>query len=271
LLINTGSDPDRPRPGRLWLRNIYQVHQRLCMGFPSAERVKDDPHFLKPYRPEDFPEDRCRATQNKNEAGEEALKHVHARRDSQSGFLFRIDPQAGGSPVIVVSSALQPNWDYAFQNADMLLAARPLVREYDPAFPKGAELRFRILMNLSKKSMEHRRTLDKKDAQGRSRSQGKRVALTWREDQQPQEVIVPWFAEKAAPGGFCICECALSRLGWVAGYPPGKKPLKFRWALLEGRLEVTDTARFAHTLASGIGSAKAFGFGLLTVGPLRRE
>ncbi len=35
LLIDVGDNPDRPRPGRLWLRNLYHVHQRLCMAFPS--------------------------------------------------------------------------------------------------------------------------------------------------------------------------------------------------------------------------------------------
>ena len=45
LLIDVGDDPDRPRPGRTWLRNIYHVHQRLCMAFPSRERMEADPPF----------------------------------------------------------------------------------------------------------------------------------------------------------------------------------------------------------------------------------
>ena len=36
LMIDIGNDPTRERPGRLWLRNLYHVHQRLCMAFPSA-------------------------------------------------------------------------------------------------------------------------------------------------------------------------------------------------------------------------------------------
>jgi hypothetical protein len=48
LMIEVGSDPDRPRPGRLWLRNMYHVHQRLCMAFlpPVSKKNKDDPEFL---------------------------------------------------------------------------------------------------------------------------------------------------------------------------------------------------------------------------------
>ena len=43
LMINIGDNPDRPRPGRLWLRNIYHVHQRLWMAFPTSQQRADDP------------------------------------------------------------------------------------------------------------------------------------------------------------------------------------------------------------------------------------
>ena len=83
LLVDVGTDPDRPRPGRLWLRNLYRVHQRLCMAFPSAARKPDDPHFLKPFKPQDF--------------GTSKPKQVHVARRTDAGFLFRIDPQAAAS------------------------------------------------------------------------------------------------------------------------------------------------------------------------------
>ena len=88
LLIDTGINPDRPRPGRMWLRNLYHVHQRLCMAFPSAPRISEDPEFLKPFKPEDF-----------------GKKQVHVKREADSGFLFRIDPEPDGRAVILVQSA----------------------------------------------------------------------------------------------------------------------------------------------------------------------
>ena len=42
-------------------------------------------------------------------------------------------------------------------------------------------------------------------------------------------------------------------------------PLRFGAVLFNGRLEVTDAERFQQTLATGIGSGKAFGFGLLSI------
>lgn len=129
LLIDVGEDPDRPRPGRLWLRNRHRVHQRLCMGFPSQSRRSDDPDFLKPFDPADFG------------------KPDGPPRSPDSGFLFRIDPQPGGRVVILVQSAVAPDWDYAFHNAKYLLAACPQVREFDPSFAKDQSLRFRLVVN----------------------------------------------------------------------------------------------------------------------------
>ncbi|HOZ47506.1 MAG TPA: type I-E CRISPR-associated protein Cas6/Cse3/CasE [Candidatus Hydrogenedentes bacterium] len=267
LLIDVGANPDRPRPGRLWLRNIYHVHQRLCMAFPKAERVHEDPLFLKPYAPGDFPEDRHEAQQEPAEIGCETLKHVHALRSPESGFLFRIDPLPTGAAILVLSAA-EPNWEYAFQNARMLLAAEAEVREYCPAYSVGEKLRFRILMNLSKKSTSFRGESERLDAQGRARTQGKRISLTWAEDQKPEDVIVPWFERKGSAQGFTVHDCVVVRMGWIAGCPPGKKQLRFRSGLLEGTLSVTDASAFGHALTSGVGSGKAFGFGLLTVLPI---
>ncbi len=119
LLINVGDNPDRPRPGRLWLRNLYHVHQRLCMAFPSASRRSADPQFLCPFNPDDF-----------------GPKPVHAARSMDAGFLFRIDPQPSGRVVILVQSASMPDWDYAFHNADYLLAAPPSTKAFEPSATK---------------------------------------------------------------------------------------------------------------------------------------
>lgn len=271
LLVDVGNNPDRPRPGRHWLRNIYQVHQRLCMAFPSAERVSDDPLFLKPYDSGDFL--RERQFSEADPPISDTTRPVHTPRSPEAGFLFRIDPQPGASPAVLVLSATVPNWEYAFQNAQVLLAAKPEVREYHPAYAAEQELRFRILMNLSKKSRDGAKQQNALDRFGRAKTQGKRVALTWNEDQRPEEVILPWFSAKAEAAGFMVQQgCALMRLGWVYGMKPDRsEPLKFRSALFEGKLKVLDPDAFREALASGIGSAKAFGFGLLSVAPVREE
>ena len=54
LLIDTGGNPDRPRPGRLWLNNVYNIHRRLSMAFPLRQRRDGDPKFLQPFDPADL-------------------------------------------------------------------------------------------------------------------------------------------------------------------------------------------------------------------------
>jgi CRISPR system Cascade subunit CasE len=278
LMIDVGDNPDRPRPGRQWLRNIYHVHQRLSMAFPANARKTKDPHFLRPYQPQDFP-----------------LHNLgpHVSRNEQTGFLFRIDPRPGNHPIIRVQSSIKPDWDYAFKNARHLLAADPECKEYNPHFQEGESWRFRILINLSHKA---KCTHDKQinltrvqnnvlDSFGRPKSQSKRVALTWNENQNPEEVILDWFQRKAnvrllpsnqVVNAFSLIRGKVLHLGWVMGWKknhaadqPADHPIKLRSALIEGELQVINPQAFHRLVAGGIGAAKAFGFGLLSLAPMQ--
>lgn len=55
----------------------------------------------------------------------------------------------------------------------------------------------------------------------------------------------------------------------VHGGRRGTGQLTFGAVLFEGRLRVTDADLFRAALASGIGPAKAYGFGLLSIAPAR--
>lgn len=255
VLIDLGSNPDRPRPGRQWLRNIYHVHQRLSMAFPKPPTKEEDGEFLKPFRAERFACER---------------------------FLFRVERSsatAGTCSVLVLSQG-QPDWNYAFRNAAVMLAAPCQCREYNPSFSVGESLRFRILMNLSQKSAAPiKRAALQCGTTSTTDIRSKRLALTWPEDSKPEDTIVPWFTRKAAMArsasgdvdgaGFELCDCEVCSVGWVLGFRPrDKSPLRFRSALLEGKLRVTDARLFLEAMARGLGSAKAFGFGLLSVAPV---
>jgi CRISPR system Cascade subunit CasE len=269
LLINVGDNPDRPRPGRLWLRNLYHVHQRLCMAFPSDPRRTSDPDFLAPYNPDDFPEQRHLADKNKTELGAEVLKQVHSPRAPQSGFLFRIDPQPGGGVVILVQSghAVMPDWNYAFHNARYLLAADPEVKELNPCFSKDQRLRFRLVANPTRRLSQHSLERDGKPVE--EKWIGKRVPV-------PHDRLVDWLAEwrlrqdgRDEPPGFCIDK---DRTTVQAGYiylnkgrdGAGQRLFSVRY---EGELQVTDADKFRNSIEHGIGPGKAFGFGLLSVAP----
>jgi len=260
LLIDVGENPDRPRPGRLWLRNIYHVHQRLSMGFPSERQLAEDPEFLAPFEPGGFEPPR---------------------------FLFRIEPQNNARVIILVQSQSLPDWTYAFRNASMFLAASPQTREYRPTTMPGQEMRFRIRINLSRKSKwaqdgtDFRKFSQRTDSKGHPKYQSKRIGLTWDNQSGPDRTVREWFAAKGRHHGFTVDSMEVLHLGWVRGAKPkhtvsdssedgGRRTISLRSALLEGTLSVTDPAAFNTALRCGVGAAKAFGFGLLSVLPVRR-
>lgn len=239
LLINTGNDPDKPRPGRVWLRNAYRVHQRLCMAFPLPQKILDDPLFLAPFSPDDFD-----------------AAHVHTPRDVQKGFLFRVDPLIGGRAVILVRSAIRPNWDYAFHNADYLLAAPPEITEYHPRFLPDQAFRFCLLANPTRK-------IDTKSGPNGERRNGRRVPVR-------DEGLLQWVISQAERHGFEVEEPTV-RL--EKGYVHMQKPnaasgIRLRAVRYAGVLRVVDEERFMRALATGIGPGKAFGFGMLTITPV---
>lgn len=239
LQIDIGGDPSAPRPGRLWLRNPYRVHQRLCMAFPSDPRKKLDPAFLAPYIPADFD------------------KQVHVPRSSGRGFLFRVDPLRHDRSVILVLSSTMPDWTYAFQNAIHLLAAEPQVKDHDPKLVVGERLRFRLHANPVRNDLS-RRT----ECKGSKR--GKRVPLRKPDDQ------ITWLRERLVKSGATLLDTppVLARSEGIRTVRrperDGDQPI-YQGVLFEGVLEVQNPDKLTEAIRAGIGPGKAFGFGLLSL------
>jgi len=268
LLIDVGVNPDRPRPGRLWLRNLYHIHQRLCMAFPSDPRLQRDPQFLMPYNPGDFPEQRHLADEKITEVGSGVLKQMHAPRHQEAGFLFRIDPGPPGRAVILVqsASAIKPNWDYAFHNASFLLAASPQVKSLDPCFTNGKHFRFRLMANPTRRLREG--SLEADGQPIKEKWIGKRVPI-------PNDQLFDWLARRAEKSGFFVREDSIYiQPGYI--YVNKKKTQadkghRLRSVRYNGVLKVVDPARFQETIAQGLGPGKAFGFGLLSLAPCQHS
>ena len=77
-----------------------------------------------------------------------------------------------------------------------------------------------------------------------------------------------WFQTKAQTcgfsleeGGFQLVETGMSRFFRKAK----ERPVEISYAVFEGRLTVTDATLFVNSLTHGIGRAKAYGCGMLTV------
>jgi CRISPR system Cascade subunit CasE len=233
IVLDVGSDPDRPRPGRGLIRNAYRLHQRLCMAFPMASRRTADPDFLDPFVPGDFPA-------------------VHTPRQPTAGFLYRVDVQptaSGFRPVILVQSAQLPDWNYAFANAPELLALPCRVRQHEWHLTAGQSYRFRLKANTTTKHAGKRRPVVPDPAQ-----------------------LLAWLSSRAAKLGVTLGPLEPPQTGWTSGYrsrsETESEPMRFFWTQFDGTLTVADPVRLYAALHAGVGPAKAFGFGLLSLAAL---
>jgi len=241
--VETGNDPSRSWPGKLWIGNAYRVHQRLCMAFDGA---LDERHrfVTERFAPPPPPLD--------------AKRKEQPPRSEGVGFLFRIESpirtRRGLRPRILVQSLTEPDWDAAFGNAPFLVVGEDIeVRQCQPQHSKGQKLRFRLRANPSVK----------KKREGKKNSA--RVGLT-----KPEEQLA-WLERKAEQGGFRVLALESAR----GGYQHSRRSREIdpsrhvhMGVSYEGILSVADVDQFnRHTLPEGIGPAKAYGFGLLSVAP----
>jgi CRISPR system Cascade subunit CasE len=253
----------RDRRVRGDLSNCHQLHQRLLAAFPNLD---DD-------------------VENAREV---------------FGILHRVetDPDSG-VPRVLVQSRKAPDWSAL--PADYLLANDPFTDDENPSckdiggawdqISDGRELIFRLRANPTKR-------IDKRRADPMA---GKRVEL------QTEAEWLGWLQRHAERSGFEVLTVNASASSGIPDWSdrqtrarerygmdvevgeeqrgpiadtranPGLKlngrkenangSLTFGSVLFEGRLRVTDAEVFRLTLERGIGSGKAYGFGLLSVAP----
>lgn len=100
-------------------------------------------------------------------------------------------------------------------------------------------------------------------ADGTLTKNGRRVPLGKREE------FVAWIKRKGEQGGFALHEASLRTFSRGREYFERKGERGLHSAVeFQGVLTVTDPAKFHETFRRGIGSAKAFGFGLLVIAPI---
>lgn len=166
------------------------------------------------------------------------------------GLLYRIElpVQQTYQPIsMLVQTQIKPDWKVIVQSG--LLIEPPLVKSFDPVFGDGKIFFFRLLGNP---------TVRRKQPGGKS----KRVGL-YTDDEQ-----MDWINRKAFLGGFDIQSLKIQDLGIVESIKRKNKHthiIKHQAVQFEGLLRVKDPKRFSNAIINGIGSAKAFGFGLLSL------
>lgn len=174
-------------------------------------------------------------------------------RDGQPrDFLTRVDRQEESYRALLLSSSLphRPDWCPSDR-----FDTKPIPED----FFSQTRYRFSLLANPTWKPV--------KDANGNyiaDARKRKRRAVTQRED------LVAWIQRKAAAGGFIINADTLRTIprGREFFHKDAHSHGAHTAVEFQGDLAVADSAQFRATVAVGIGSAKAFGFGLLVLAPL---
>ena len=168
--------------------------------------------------------------------------------DAGRDFLTRMDwlPRSCRMYLLCRREPVRPNWCPPEAWA---------VKNIVPSFLQHEGYAFDLLANPTRKVAAF--TND-----GQRTRNGKRLALL------DEDSRLAWMRNKAGQHGFCLDgPLAMDETGtnifWRRAHAGTHIGVRFR-----GRLQVTDRERFIHAFYHGIGTAKAFGFGMLLLQPL---
>jgi len=173
-----------------------------------------------------------------------------AGRDGEArDFLIRIDRHEEAYRVLILSQSVPTKPDWCPTDC---FGTKRIPDDYFC----HAQYRFSLLANPTRKVRSNR--------DGERTKNGRRLALIQRDD------LIHWLQRKAEAGGFSFDHESIRTIprGPEFFHKNSRAHGAHNGVEFQGTLSVLDPARFKTTVATGIGSAKAFGFGLLLLAPI---
>lgn len=171
------------------------------------------------------------------------------RPEAERDFLTRLNDTGRGLQLLILSADIpvRPDW---------CPADSWRTKEVADTFLGHPRYRFSLLANPTRKLSAPR------GEDGRRRG-GKRIPISNRED------LLAWLERKGGQHGFSVVPTEIRTIPRPRQYfiKAGKAGLHASTEFT-GTLSVTDAAAFHEAFTNGIGSAKAFGFGLLCLSPI---
>jgi len=153
--------------------------------------------------------------------------------------LFRVEPELKNNLMtILVQSPVAPEWGRLEELGRGLISFE--FRPYEPKIGNGVCLRFRLRGNPTVKR------------------EGKRYGLI------RDEALEGWMARKTEKMGVRLLSLSVRDEGYIHGFK-GKSKISLKTALFDGQFQVLDSEGLMQTLAQGLGPAKGFGCGLLSI------
>jgi len=225
--------PDlRSKQARTDLASPYQLHATLCWAFRKSEPPAEG-------------------------QGEERGKTVEP-------FLWRLE--VGKTPTVLIQSAVRPDWDKLAQRFPNYFQSPPesklLPLEH---LQSGQVLRFRLKCNPTITTQAKDGSIGKD-----GKPKKKRYGLYKLEDligEEIEGVWKPgWLERQAEKSGFKLMDFMVVQSEKLTLYKHDRSSeITLQAVLYEGHLRITDLETFKRTLATGLGHAKALGFGLLSI------
>lgn len=228
--------------------NPQELHKTVCAAFPAIE----------------------------NQAN---LKH-HERETPRNQFdvIYRLEiDRRAGTFVLLVQSTAEPNWSILPENfldkeSEDNLAVKEIGENY-ATLENGMNLLFRLQANPTKRIGAKFQHPDEKkrlafNEKFRDEKKRRRVAIY-----NDAERIL-WLERKGEDAGFRLARVAVKEIENAVAVSQGKisfgkkgtaGEIVFGSVIFDGILEITDTEKFQKALQKGIGTGKAYGFGLLSV------
>ncbi len=174
------------------------------------------------------------------------MAYPDALAEAQAGrLLFRVE-DTRRPPRILVQAPLEADWPQGFADHPVLLQVQQ--KQIEPSLSEGRRLKFLLRANPVRRSNDTRA----------------RLGLLREQDQRK------WLMRKAETAGFRpLAFDVLSRgLLKSRGNPAKGRSVQTHLCVdFEGLLQIIDPQAFAEVWRNGIGPAKAFGFGLLSLAP----
>lgn len=188
---------------------------------------------------------------------------VSWNRNQKRDFLYRVEYDTYQK--IKHIYLLAPN-QISSQN-NIRIAVSP---KYQPQLEAGEFLYFKLRANPIIKRKENGKAKEYgiiMDAKHQFNKNGQNYQKQFSLDELIHDVGIKWLVRKGEQHGFSVkqFEVIIDNDCEYPVKPPGKQAFTLRTLDFEGRLKIVDTDRLKKALFEGIGSAKAFGCGLMLV------
>lgn len=162
--------------------------------------------------------------------------------DPTSRVLFRVEPEVKENIVrVLIQSVVRPSWCDSGKQGGLIAIE---TKEFEPRFSSDVFYRFRLRVNPV------------------VTRNGNRYGLI------RDEALINWLKRKEQSIGATFSSVRAIDEGYVTGTrKKGEKTdrINIKTARFEGILRISDPKKFSETIATGIGPAKAFGCGLLSL------